>query len=87
MFAITRHDAQANSDAMSSTIQIHTLFARMLIDSSLMYSFVWVSFAILLSMFVATPMGAYVMVNGILGGYLVMIIYKEILVNLVFLNL
>ena len=87
MFAITRHDAQANSDAMSSTIQIHTLFARMLIDSSLMYSFVWVSFAILLSMFVATPMGAYVMVNGILRGYLVMIIYKEILVNLVFLNL
>ena len=40
VFAITRHDAQANSDAMSSTIQIHTLFARMLIDSSLMYSFV-----------------------------------------------
>ena len=84
---MTRQDAQANSDAVSSTIQIHTLFARMLIDSSLMYSFVWVSFAILLSMFVATPMGAYVMVNGILKGYLVMIIYKEILVNLVFLNL
>ena len=58
MFAMTRQDAQANSDAVSSTIQIHTLFARMLIDSSLMYYFVWVSFAILLSMFVATPMGA-----------------------------
>ena len=84
---MTRQDAQANSDAVSSTIQIHTLFARMLIDSSLMYYFVWVSFAILLSMFVATPMGAYVMVNGILKGYLVMIIYKEILVDLVFLNL
>ena len=84
---MTCQDAQANSDAVSSTIQIHTLFARMLIDSSLMYSFVWVSFAILLSMFVATPMGAYVMVNGILRGYLLMIIYKEILVDLVFLNL
>ena len=84
---MTRQDAQANSDAVSSTIQIHTLFARMLIDSSLMYSFVWVSFAILLSMFVATPMGAYVMVNGILRGYLLMIIYKKILVDLVFLNL
>ena len=84
---MTRQDAQANSDAVSSTIQIHTLFARMLIDSSLMYYFVWVSFAILLSMFVATPMGAYVMVNGIIKGYLVMIIYKEILVDLVFLNL
>ena len=55
---MTCQDAQANSDAVSSTIQIHTLFARMLIDSSLMYSFVWVSFVILLSMFVATPMGA-----------------------------
>ena len=84
---MTCQDAQANSDAVSSTIQIHTLFARMLIDSSLMYSFVWVSFVILLSMFVATPMGAYVMVNGILRGYLLMIIYKEILVDLVFLNL
>ena len=69
---MTHKDVQATSDVVTSTLRIHTLFARALIDLGSTHSFVSVSFAGLLGMpidnmdfdlFVATPLGDFVMVN------------------------
>ena len=75
VFAMTHRDAQATSDVVIGTLQIHTLFARTLIDPSSMHSFISISFVGLLGMsidninfdlFVATPLGDFVVVNKIL---------------------
>ena len=93
---MTHGDAQATSDVVTSTLRIHTLFARALIDPSSTHSFVSVSFAGLLGMpidnmdfdlFVATPLGDFVVVNKILRDCCVMIEYREMTVDLVLLNL
>ena len=69
---MTHRDAQATSDVVRGTLRIHTLFARALIDPGSTYSFVFISFAGLFGMpidnmnfdlFVATPLGDFVMVN------------------------
>ncbi|RVW24900.1 Retrovirus-related Pol polyprotein from transposon 17.6 [Vitis vinifera] len=49
VFAMTHRDAQATSDVVTSTLRIHTLFARALIDPGSTHSFVSVSFASLLA--------------------------------------
>ena len=81
---------------MTGTIRIHTLFARALIDSGSTYSFVFISFAGLLGMsidnmnfdlFVATPLGDFVVVNKILKDCCVMIGYRNMTVDLVLLGL
>ncbi|RVW75772.1 Retrovirus-related Pol polyprotein from transposon 17.6 [Vitis vinifera] len=96
VFAMTHGDAQATSDVMTGTLRIHTLFARALIDPSSTHSFVSASFAGLLGMsidnmdfdlFVATPLGDFVVVNKILRDCCVMIGYKEMTVDLVLLDL
>ena len=93
---MTRRDTQATSDVVTGTLQIHTLFARALIDPGSTHSFVSVSSAGLLGMlidnmdfdlFVATPLGDFVMVNKILKDCCVMIGYREMTVDLVLLNL
>ena len=75
VFAMTNRDAQATFDVVKSALWIHTLFARALIDLGSTHSFVSVSFAGLLGMpidnmdfdlFVATPLGDFVMVNWLL---------------------
>ena len=62
---MTHRDAQATSNVVTGILQIHTLFARALIDPGSTHSFVFVSFAGLLGMpidnmdfdlFVATPL-------------------------------
>ncbi|RVW14225.1 Retrovirus-related Pol polyprotein from transposon 412 [Vitis vinifera] len=79
---MTHRDAQATSDVVTGTLRIHTLFARALIDPSSMHSFVFVSFVGLLGMpidnmdfdlFIATPLGDFVVVNKILRDCCVMI--------------
>ena len=81
---------------MTGTLQIHTLFARTLIDPGSTHSFVSVYFAGLLGMpidnmdfnlFVATPLGDSVVLNKIIRDCCVMIGYKEMPVDLVLLNL
>ena len=93
---MTHRDAQATSDVVRGTLRIHTLFARALIDPGSTYSFVFISFAGLFGMpidnmnfdlFVATPLGDFVMVNKILRDCCVMIGYKEMTVDLVLLDL
>ena len=44
VFAMTHGDAQATSNVVASTLQIHTLFSRALIDPRSTHSFVLVSF-------------------------------------------
>ena len=82
VFSMTHRDAQATSDVVAGTLQIHTLFARALIDPGSTHSFVSVSFAGLLGMsidnmdfdlFVPTPLGESVVVNQILKDCCVMI--------------
>ena len=51
---MTHRDAQATSDVVTSTLRIHTLFARVLIDPGSTHSFVSVSFAGLLGLPVAS---------------------------------
>ena len=72
VFAMTHRDAQTTFDVVIGTLQIHTLFARALIDPGSTHSFVSVSFAGLLGMpidnmnfdlFVATPLRDSVVVN------------------------
>ena len=81
---------------MTGTLRIHTLFARALIDPDSMHSFVSVSFVGLLGipidninfdLFVATPLGDFVVVNKILRDCCVMIGYREMTVDLVLLEL
>ena len=93
---MTHGDAQATSDVVTGTLRIHTLFARALIDPGSTYSFVSASFAGLLGMsidnmdfdlFVATPLGDFVVVNKILRDCCVTIGYREMTIDLVLLNL
>ena len=93
---MTHRDAQATSNVVTGTLRIHTLFARALIDHGLTHSFVSISFASLLGMpidnmdfdlFVATPLGDFVVVNNILRDCCVMIRYREMTVDLVLLEL
>ena len=81
---------------VTGTLRIHTLFARALIDPRSTHSFVSVSFVGLLGMlidnmnfdlFVATPLGDSVVVNKIIRDYCVMIGYRKMTVELVFLDL
>ena len=87
---MTHRDTQATSDVVTDILQIHTLFARALIDPSSTHSFVSISFANLLGMqidnmdfdlFVATPLGDFFMVNKILRDCCVMIGYQEMTVD------
>ena len=96
IFAMTHRDAQATSDVVIGTLQIHTLFSRTLIDPSSMHSFISISFVGLLGMsidninfdlFVTTPLGDFVVVNKILRNCCVMIGYREMTVDLVLLDL
>ena len=96
IFSMTHRDAQSTSDVVAGTLQIHTLFARALIDLGSTHSFVSVSFARLLGMlidnmdfdlFIATPLGESFVVNQILRDCYVMIGYKEMTVDLVLLGL
>ena len=96
VFAMTHRDAQATSDVVTGTLRIHTLFARALIDFGSTYYFVFISFAGLLGMsidnmnfdlFVATPLGDFVVVNKILKDCCVMIGYRNMTVDLVLLGL
>ena len=50
---MTHRDAQATSNVVTGTLQIHTLFARVLIDPGSTHSFISISFVGLLGMFVA----------------------------------
>ena len=93
---MTHRNAQDTFDVVASTLRIHTLFARALIDPGSTHSFVFVSFTGLLGMsidnmdfdlFVATPLGEYVVVNKILRDCCVMIGYREMIVDLVLLGL
>ena len=95
-FVMTHRDAQATSDVVAGTLQIHTLFARALIYFGLMHSFVSVSFVGLLGMpidsinfdlFVATSLGDSVVINKILRNCCVIIGYREMTVDLVLLDL
>ncbi|RVW36739.1 Retrovirus-related Pol polyprotein from transposon 297 [Vitis vinifera] len=79
-----------------STLRIHTLFAKALIDHGSTHSFVSVSFTSLLGMpidnmdfdlFVATPLGDSVVVNKTIRDCCVMIGYREMTVDLVILDL
>ena len=81
---------------MTGVLRIHTLFARALIDSGSTHSFIFVSFTGLLGMsidnidfdlFVATPLGDFVVVNKILRDCCVTIGYREMTIDLVLLNL
>ena len=93
---MTHRDAQATSNVVTGILQIHTLFARALIDPGSTHSFVFVSFAGLLGMpidnmdfdlFVATLLGDFVVFNKILRDCCVMIGYREMIVDLVLLDL
>ena len=93
---MTHRDAQATSDVVIGTLRIHTLFSRALIDPGSTHSFVFVSFAGLLGMpidsmdfdlFVATPLGDSVVVDKILINCCVVIGYRKMTVELVFLDL
>ncbi|RVW80134.1 Retrovirus-related Pol polyprotein from transposon 17.6 [Vitis vinifera] len=81
---------------IGSTLRIHTLFARVLIDPGSIQSFVSVSFAGLLGLpvasmdfdlIVATPVGDSVVANRMLRNCIVMIGYREMPVDLVLLDL
>ena len=89
-------DAQATSNVVIGILRIHTLFARALIDHGSTHSFVSVSFTGLLGMsidnmnfdlFVATLLGDSVVVNKILRDCCMMIGYREMIVDLVLLDL
>ena len=93
---MTHQDAQATSDVVTGTIQIHILFAKALIDPNLTHFFILVSFIGLLGMpvssmdfnlIVAIPMGVSVVTSKMLRDCLVMIGYKEMPVDLVLLDL
>ena len=93
---MTHRDAQATSDVVTSTLQLHTFFAREFIDPGLTHSFVSISFASSLDMhistmdfdlIVATPMGNSVVTSRMLKNCPVMIDYREIPINLVLFNL
>ena len=81
---------------MTGTLRIHTLFAKVFIHPGSTHSFVFVSFAAFFGMsidnmdfdlFIATPLGDFVVVNKILRDCCVMIGYREMTVNLVLLDL
>ena len=93
---MTHRDAQATSNVVTGTLQIHTLFARVLIDPGSTHSFISISFVGLLGMsidnrnfdlFVAIPLGDFVVVNKILRVCCVMIGYREMTTDLVLLDL
>ena len=92
---MTHQDAQATSKVVTCTIRIHTLFARALIDPNSTHSFISVSFVGLLGMpiasmdfdlIVAILMGVSVVTSKMLRDCLVMIGYREMLIDLVLLN-
>ena len=96
VFAMTHKDAQSTSNVVVGILRIHTLFARALINPDSIHFFVSVSFTGLLAMsidnmdfdlYVATPLGEYVVVNKTLRDYCVMIGYREMRVDLILLNL
>ncbi|RVW84791.1 Retrovirus-related Pol polyprotein from transposon 17.6 [Vitis vinifera] len=96
VFDMTHGDAQATSNVVTSTLRIHTLFARALIDPGSTHFFVFVSFSGLLGMsidnmdfdlFVATPLGDSIVVNKIIRDCCVMIRYRKMTVDLVLLDL
>ena len=81
---------------VTGTLRIHSLFARVLIDPALTYSFISISFAGLLNMhvtildfdlIVAAPKGDYVVASKMLKIFHVMIGYQEMSVGLVLLDL
>ena len=81
---MTRRDAQATSEVVTSTLPIHTLFARALIDPRSTHSFVSIYFASLLGMhispmnfdlIVVTPMGDSIVTSRMLKKCPVMIGY------------
>ena len=83
------------SDVVTGTLRIHTLFARVLIDPGSTHSFVSVSFASLLGLpvasmdfdlIVATLVGDSIVASRMLRNYIVMIGYREMPVDLVFLD-
>ena len=51
---MTHRDVQATSDVVTGTLRIHTLFDRALIDPGSTHSFVSISFAGLLDMYIST---------------------------------
>ena len=96
VFTMTHRNAQATSDVVIGTLRIHTLFSRALIDPGSTHFFVSVSFTGLLGMlidnmdfdlFVATPLRDFVVVNKILRDCCEMIVYREMTVDLVLLDL
>ena len=87
--------AQSTSDVVISTIWIHTLFAKALIDLSSTHFFISVSLTGLLGMLVAslnfdlivaTLMGDSVVASSMLRDCLMMIYYRKMLVNLILLD-
>ena len=81
---------------VTSILRIHTLFARALINHGLTHSFISISFVGLLGMpidnmdfdlFVVTHLGDFFVVNKILRDCCVMIGYREMIVDLVLLDL
>ena len=75
VFSMTHRDTQATFDVVTSTLRIHTLFARVLINLGSTHSFVSVSFVGLLDMhvttldfdlIVATPMGDSIVASKML---------------------
>ena len=84
VFAMTHRDTHATFDVVTGTLRIPTLFAKVLIDHGLTHSFVSISFAGLLDIYVttldfdlivATPMGDYVVASKMLKNFLVMVGY------------
>ena len=52
-FPMTHRDAWATSNVVTGTLQIHTLFSRVLIDPGLTHSFVLISFDCFLGMHIS----------------------------------
>ena len=85
VFSMTHKDTQATFDVVTSTLRIHTLFARVLIYPGSTHSFVSVYFVGLLDihvttmdfdLIVATPMGDSVMASKMLKNCPIMISYQ-----------
>ena len=73
---MTHRDAQATSNVVTGILQIHTLFARALIDPGSTHSFVGLLGMPIDNMdfdlFVATPLGDFVVLNKIIRDCCVM---------------
>ena len=92
---MTHKDASAISDVVTGTFQIHTLFARALIDPGSTHSFVSISFTGLLGMHISTmnfdlilaPMGDSIVTRRRVKNCPVMIGYLEMPIDLVLIDL